>query len=227
MAKDPNRAPTIKELEQADQYAARRLCTEIPTKNFTGGLTKWDEKRKRCGITQVGCESTALGPLSIDTFTINGTLLNWEDLNVSPKLKKFWSLHPPNHLVWKKVKGKTELGCARSNFKLQQFCEFPAQRNSKNEAAFDGNIGKGNDNVPPFRYVVRNGVETCVIGRDYCDAKQISYNEQDEECYISLGQQIAEFLIGTTLIREMKAAGFGPFMAVAGGVTGVLIDQLG
>ena len=225
MAKDPNRAPTIKEIEEADEYAAKKLCIEIP-RQFTGGLTSWDDRTKKCTITEAGCAATSTGPISINSFTINGSLINWEDMNVSKDIQKFWTLHPPQHLVWKKVKDKTELGCARANFKLQQFCEYPAQRNSKNETAFDGNIGKGNDNVPGFRYIVRNGVETCIIGKDYCDAKQISYDPQIEECYIPLGQQIAEFLIGTTLIREMKAAGLGDVMSVAGGLTGVVINQL-
>jgi hypothetical protein len=221
---DPNRAPTIAELDAADTYAASKLCKEIP-REFTGGLTTWDEQNKKCKITEGGCAATSIGPLSIDTFTINGTLLDWEKMSVSQKLKKFWAIHPPKHLVWKKVKGKTEFGCARANFKLKQFCEFPAQRNSKNEAAFAGNVGKGQDNVPPFKYIVRNGVETCIIGKDYCDAKQISYDAQAEECYISTNQQISEFLIGTTLIRELKAAGLGPLLGAAGGVAGLIISN--
>ena len=204
---DPNRAPTMAELNAADEYAARKLCIEIP-KQFTSGLTSWDERKKKCTITQGGCAATSTGPLSINSFTVNGTLLNWEDMNVSKNLEKFWTIHPPQPLVWKKVKGKTELACARANFKLQQFCEFPAQRNSKNEDAFNGNIGKGYENVPPFKYIVRNGVETCVIGKDYCDAKVMSYDPIAEECYLSGYQQYQEFMVGTTLVREMKAAGF-------------------
>ena len=131
---------------------------------------------------------------------------------MSNKTEKFWAIHPPQHLVWKKVKDRSELGCARANFKLQQFCEYPAQRNSENEGAFDGNIGKGNDNVPPFKYVVRNGKETCDIGKDYCDAKVMSFDPVAEECYVSGSQQVQEFLFGTTLTREMRAAGFGGFL---------------
>jgi hypothetical protein len=214
---DPNRAPTMAELDAADEYAASKLCMEIP-RRFTGGLTSWDATRKKCTITEGGCSATGTGLISLNSFTSNGTLLDWQDFNVSKDKKKFWAIHPPQHLVWKKVKGKSTFGCSRANFKLQQFCEYPAQRNSKNEAAFDGNIGKGHDNVPPFDYVVRNGVETCVIGKDYCDAKQISYDPVAEECYISTGQQISEFLIGTTLIREMKAAGLGPLATGLGGL---------
>jgi hypothetical protein len=208
---DPNRAPTIAELNAADEYAAKNLCIEIP-KQFTGGLTQWDSKRKKCTITESGCGATTDGPLSIDTFTINGTLLNWEDLNVGKDLKKFWELSPPEHLVWKKIKGSTEFGCSRANFKLQQFCKYPSQRNSKNESAFDGNIGKGNDNVPPFKYIVENGNETCIIGKDYCDAKVMKYDPVARECYVPTGQQILEFLIGTTLVREMRGAGFTPLI---------------
>jgi len=204
---DPNRAPTMAELDAADEYAARKLCLEIPGQ-FTGGLTSWDDRRKKCTITKGGCGATSLGPISVNSFSINGTLIDWEKMNVGSKLDKFWRIHPPQHLAWKKIKGSTEFGCSRANFKFQQFCQFPAQRNSKNEDAFNGNVGKGQDNVPPFEYVIKNGVETCIIGKDYCDAKGVSYDPIAEECYISGYQQFQEFMYGTTLVREMKMAGF-------------------
>ena len=125
-------------------------------------------------------------------------------------MKKFWSITPPEHLVWKATSKSREEVCARANFKLEQFCRFPGQRTSKNDDAFAGNVGKGNTNVPPFRYTVRNGKETCIIGKDYCDSKVMAYSETDEECYVPLSQKIQEFLVSTYLIREMKKAGLGP-----------------
>jgi hypothetical protein len=186
------------------------MCVYIPKDYATGGLTTWDDRAKKCVITDSGCAATSGGLLSLDSFSPNGTLLNWEDLNVSNNRKKFWKINPPQQLVWKKIDGKTEFGCARANFKLEQFCRFPSQRDSKNEGAFDGNVGKGHDKVPGFEYIVRNGEETCIIGKDYCDAKAMSYDGVQEECYVPVGQQINEFIFGTTLTRQMRAAGFNP-----------------
>lgn len=208
--RDPNRTPTIKELNDADEYAQSKMCSDIPKRYATSGLTSWDNKRKKCVITEGGCAATVRGPISLDLFYPNGSLMDWETMNTSKSNKEFWKIHPPQQLVWKKVDGKTTFGCARANFKLEQFCRFPEQRNSKNEGAFDGNVGKGQDRVPGFRYVVRNGEETCIIGKDYCDSKAMSYNAFQEECYIPVGQQINEFILGTTLTRMMRNAGFVP-----------------
>jgi hypothetical protein len=207
--KDPNRAPTIQEVNDADDYAQSKMCIAIPKKYASSGLTYWDPKRKKCTITQGGCGATSSGLLSVDTFTSNGTILEWEKMNTSKNTRKFWSTHPPQQLVWKKVAGRTAFGCSRSNFKFRQFCQFPTQRNSKNEGAFDGNVGKGHDKVPPFTYRVIGGEEKCIIGKDYCDAKAMSYNAVQQECYVPTGQQISEFIYGTTLTRQMRSAGFG------------------
>jgi hypothetical protein len=204
---DPNRAPTIEELDAASEYAASKLCLEIPSK-ITPGLTIWDDKMKKCRITKNGCAASVGNPLSVYSFSVNGTLLDWTTLNASPALKRFWEVTPPEHLVWKLTSQSKEPVCARANFKLQQFCEFPGQRTSKNDDAFAGNTGKGNTNVPPFKYMVRNGKETCIIGKDYCDAKGISYDANKEECFVPLAQEISEFLLSSYLVREMRGAGY-------------------
>jgi hypothetical protein len=207
---DPNRAPTLEELDAASEYAASKLCVEVPAK-IEYGLTRWDGVKKECRITRAGCGAGTKNPLSVYTFSANGTLLDWKkDLDSSPVLKKFWQITPPDHLVWKVTSQSREEVCARANFKLQQFCEFPGQRTSKNDDAFAGNTGKGNVNVPPFRYTVRGGKETCIIGKDYCDSKGMEHDSEIEECYIPLSQKISEFLMSTYLTREMKKAGLGP-----------------
>ncbi len=206
---DPNRAPTIEELDAASEYAASKLCTEIPAK-IQPGLTKWDNNMKKCRITQGGCAAGVNNPLSVYTFSANGTILDWKKLDTSKALKDFWEVTPPDHLVWKTTTKSRESVCARANFKLQQFCEFPGQRTSKNDDAFAGNVGKGNTNVPPFKYIVRNGKETCVIGPDYCKSKGISYSAKDEECYVPVTQQIEEFLLSSYLVREMRSGGYEP-----------------
>jgi len=205
---DPNRAPTIEELDAASMYASSKLCVQVPGQ-IRPGMTRWDDTMKKCRITEGGCAASVGNPLSLYSFSANGTILDWEKLDVSPAIKKFWSITPPQHLVWKVVKDSSESVCARANFKLQQFCEFPGQRNSNNDDAFSGNVGKGYDNVPPFKYIVRNGKETCIIGKDYCDAKVMKYDPVKEDCYITDIQKAQEFLMSSYLVREMKKAGFG------------------
>jgi hypothetical protein len=206
-AKDPNRAPTIEELDAASEYAASKLCVEIPGR-IQNGLTRWDNVKKQCRITQGGCAAATNNPISVYTFSANGTILDWKRLDSSQVIKDFWEVTPPDHLVWKIPSKSREAVCARANFKLQQFCEFPGQRTSKNDDAFAGNVGKGNTNVPPFKYMVRNGKETCIIGKDYCDSKGISYSEKDEECYVSGGQKFSEFMMSSYLVRQMNGAGY-------------------
>jgi hypothetical protein len=197
----------MEELDAASAYAASKLCVEIPAR-IQPGLTRWDDNMKKCRITQGGCNAGVNNPLSVYTFSANGTLLDWEKLDSSKTLKDFWEVTPPEHLVWKVTSKSKESVCARANFKLQQFCEFPGQRTSKNDDAFAGNTGKGNTNVPPFKYTLRNGKETCIIGKDYCDAKGISYDANKEECYVSGFQQFQEFILSSYLIRSMNSSGF-------------------
>lgn len=204
---DPNRAPTLDELDEASEYATSKLCLEIPAR-ITPGLTTWDGNMKKCRITQGGCAASVDNPLSLYSFSTGGTLLDRDKLNTSQVLKDFWSVTPPEHLVWKSTSQSKELVCARANWKLQQFCEFPGQRTSNNSDVFAGNTGKGNTNIPPFKYTVQNGKETCIIGKDYCDAKGISYDSTKQECYVSDLQKFGEFMISSYLIREMNGAGY-------------------
>jgi hypothetical protein len=60
--------------------------------------------------------------------------------------------------------------------------------------------------------VVQNGKETCLIGKDYCDAKGMNWDGQ--ECYINNFQKIAEFLMSSYLVREMRKAGLQPLSTI-------------
>ena len=208
---DPNRAPTIEELDAASMYARSKLCVDIPSQ-FQTGLTYWDDKMKKCRISKGGCSPSMQNPISLYSFSVNGSILDWKKLGASDNLKKFWSIYPPEHLVYKVVSGSKESVCARANFKLQQFCEFPNQRTSKDDDAFGGLTGKGYDRVPPFKYLVQNGKETCLIGKDYCDAKGMNWN--GEECYVNTYQKVMEFLLSKYLMVEMRKAGLSPLSTI-------------
>ena len=100
----------------------------------------------------------------------------------------------------KYVTGKPGLVCARGNSLLYRWCKYPHTRIG---ADGYGSEGMGYTNVPPFEPVVRNGVETCIIGKDYCDDRGVSYDGTygTEDCYVSEGQKIAEFLASDVLVR--------------------------
>jgi hypothetical protein len=200
---DPNRKPTPEELEAADEYALSKLCVDIPSR-FEAGLTTWDANMKKCRITKAGCESS---PLSLKSFSPTGEILDYKKMNVSENTKKFWEVAPPEHLVYKLIKGSRSAVCARANYKLQQFCEFPRQRSSKNEGAFGSSTGKGYDVGPKFTYTTVNGEETCIIGKDYCDFKGVSYDSVNKQCYVPGAQKFGETIIGTTLIRMGQSGG--------------------
>ena len=70
---DPNRAPTLDELDEASEYATSKLCLEIPAR-ITPGLTTWDGNMKKCRITQGGCAASVGNPLSLYSFSTGGTL---------------------------------------------------------------------------------------------------------------------------------------------------------
>jgi hypothetical protein len=206
MTSDPNRKPTIEDLNAADEYANSKLCLQIP-KKFMSGLTYWDNTKKQCRITKAGCNAgDPSNPISIKSFSSNGTMLEWEKMVVSKSIQDFWKIVPPQNLIYKTIKGSGEEVCARANFKLEQFCRWPAQRGTENEGAFGGITGKGYDTGPNFKYIVRNGKETCIIGKDYCDFKGVSYDADKEECYVSDAQKVGEALFSTYL---MRAAGGG------------------
>jgi len=200
---DPNRKPTPEELEAADEYALSKLCVDIPSR-FETGLTTWDANMKKCRITKAGCESS---PLSLNSFSPTGQILDYKKMNVSENTKNFWEVAPPEHLVYKVVKGSRSAVCARANYKLQQFCQFPSMRSSKNEGTFGGSVGKGYNLGPPLAYGVLNGQETCTIGKDYCDFKGVSYDSVNKQCYVSGVQQLGESLVGETLIRMGQSTG--------------------
>ena len=207
MPNDPNRKPTMEDLDAADNYANGKLCVQIP-KQFQTGFTYWDEKMKKCRITKSGCNSgDPNNPISVSSFSSNGTLLDWEKMDVSKNKRDFWKMAPPQHLVYKNIKGSGEQVCARANYKLEQFCRWPAQRGSKNEDAFGGITGKGYDTGPGFKYLVRGGKETCIIGKDYCDFKGVSYDANKEECYVSDAQKVGEAIFSTYLMRAGAGGG--------------------
>lgn len=200
---DPNRKPTPEEVEAADEYALSKLCTDIPNR-FGTGLTTWDANMKKCRITKDGCTTT---PLSLKSFSPTGEILDYKKMNVSDNIKKFWEVAPPEHLTYKVIKGSNSAVCARANYKLQQFCEFPNQRSGKNEGAFGSSVGKGYNTGPKFTYTTVNGKETCIIGKDYCDFKGVSYDSVKKQCYVSADQALGEILVGTTLIRMANGGG--------------------
>jgi hypothetical protein len=204
-----SKAPTVDQLTAADEYASSKLCVQIPSQ-FGSGLTLWDSRTKKCKITETGCFARVGNPISYYSFTSNGTHLDWKQLNVSTNMKKFWELAPPQHLVWKTTsQSPTTKVCARANYKLQQFCEFPAQRTSKNSDAFGEYTDKGYvTQQPGFKYKIVNGKETCIIGKDYCDSKGISYDPVKGECYVNEGQKVGELLLSSYLVREMNGAGY-------------------
>jgi hypothetical protein len=204
-----SKIPTAEQLDAADEYANSQLCVEIPSK-YGRNLTTWDSKTNQCKITQTGCTASPSNPISLDSFDVNGNILRWEQLPASVNLKKFWSIVPPQHLVWKKTTASPNTPvCARANYKLQQFCEFPIQRTSKNADAFGEYTDKGYVTAqPPFSYTVIDGHETCIIGKNYCDAKGVSYDSVKGECYVSGSQQVGETLLSTYLLRESQKSGY-------------------
>jgi len=190
--------PTDQQLIDSENYAISKMCIMIPSQ-FKQSMTKWDDTAKVCRITKEGCAATPTNPLSRPVFTNNGTPIDLLSTEKNKNILNFWNdgfNWQPDQYVYKNVSGSTGQVCARANSLLYQWCEYPRTRTS----------GKGYDDVPPFKYTVRDGVETCIIGKDYCNNRGVDYDGTigNERCYVSTGQQIAEFLASSVLVRYAK-----------------------
>ena len=196
--------PTQSQIEAAEEYALAKLCTEIPSK-FKPGLTKWDDTIKACRITEAGCSSTdPKNPISRNGFTSNGDFVSPLMKATNPVFKNFWSKWEPEHLVMKVTKKSPHTKvCARANHFLYRWCEFPATRSD-----VAGTRKAGYTDVVPFQYAVRDGVETCIIPKKYCDSRGVSYNATPgkEDCYVTKGQKIGEFFASDVLVRKINAS---------------------
>jgi len=200
---------TTAQILAAEQYAMEKLCTWIPSK-FGDNLTRWDSAKKACRITQAGCKAGPTSPFSRIPFTNNGTPIDIIGGETSKFLLDFWGplgkKWTPDFYVWKTVTGSDGPVCARGNSLLYRWCEFPASREGKDGW---GSSGGGYNDVPPFKYTVRdNYKETCVIGKDYCDNRGVSYSDayMNEDCYVPEWQKVSEFLASETLVRYGRRA---------------------
>jgi hypothetical protein len=46
--------------------------------------------------------------------------------------------------------------------------------------------------------------QTCLINKDYCLGKSMQYDESKNKCTISKGQEVAEMMFGTTMVRGLN-----------------------
>jgi hypothetical protein len=189
-----NRIPTDAEIAAADNYALSKLCIEIPEK-YGNGLTTWDKNSKSCKITENGCKADKNNPISQVTFTDDGQPFDFNQYH--PTFKSFWKYSAPEFLVMKETAtSTTKKVCSRANEQLYNWCTFPKNRDNKPKA--------GVTNAKPFVYGVINERETCIIPKEYCDDKGVSYNHEKQECYVSQNQKVAEFISSPALVRSGK-----------------------
>jgi hypothetical protein len=194
--------PTAEQIQAAEEYATSKLCTEIPGK-FMPGLTRWEGGQ--CRITEFGCDANnESSPISRLGFTSNGDYISPLVMANDPMFREFWKKWEPEHYVMKVTKKSPyKKVCARANHLFYRWCMYPAARSDQ-----WGTEKKGYTDVPRFEYAVRNGVETCIIGKDYCDNRGISYNGTPgkEECYVSTAQKVGEFFASDVLVRRINAS---------------------
>lgn len=189
--------PTTDELNDAHLYAMSKLCTEIPDKFGAPGGTVWDDREKKCRITERGCEARVTNPISQPMFTASGEYITFS--NDDRTFGDFWKKNPPGFYVWKATANSGgQRVCARANFLLWQWCEIPRSRAENHEP--------GITNTPRFEYNIRNGQEECYIPKEYCDSKGVNYNATTRDCYVSNKQKIAEFFTGSVYIRSQRAS---------------------
>ena len=187
-------SPTDSQLQDSEDYAMSKLCTEIPSK-YGSGLTQWDPKSKSCKITDKGCTPDVTNPISRIMYTSSGEPLSFDqnDRNFGP----FWKYWNPDMYV-KKVTSKSPNTpvCSRGNSLLYQWCKYPQKRSDKSIP--------GLTNQVPFDYSIKNGSETCEVTPDYCKAHGVNY--KDQTCYVTKGQQIGEFFASEVLVRRLKVS---------------------
>lgn len=187
--------PTHDDLTKADLYAMSKLCKEIPSK-YGVGLTEWDPRRKVCKITEKGCTAQDTNPISQKLYGAGGQLKEFPDYHRS--FGDFWKHYEPEFLVWKSGPNGNKQ-CMRGNYDLQNWCENPRTRARGHQP--------GITNVIPFIHTVSEGKETCIIPKEYCDSKGVSYVDSNTgNCKVSGGQKFGEFLTGTVMVRSIKAS---------------------
>jgi len=205
MSASGDKVPTQQQLEWSEVDALSRLCagpTSL-TSSFAVNLTRWDPTSNTCHVNSAGCQASDSSPFSQFKYKNNG---DEKDITAeqTPDKKRldFWASGgwSPDYYVMKRVTGKQGDVCARGNSLLYRWCKYP---NTRIGADGYGSEGPGYTDVPAFQPAVHNGVETCIIGQDYCDNRGVSYDGTygKEDCYISEGQKIEEFLTSDVLIR--------------------------
>jgi hypothetical protein len=194
MSKD---VPNPNDITAAHTYAMSRLCLEIPEKFGEPGITRWDDVDKVCRITKKGCQPDVRNPISQPLFDHDGNIIKQDMSNVM--FSEFWKRHRPGYYVWRTTKDSPrEEVCARGNYLMQRWCEYPKSRGDKDIP--------GVTDAEPFKYVIRNGIELCEIPKSYCEAKGVSYDEEKKDCYVPKSQQLAEFFTSSVLIRSQRAS---------------------
>lgn len=189
--------PTEEELDAAQEYALAMLCTEIPSQYGPPGLTEWDDARKVCRITEKGCQPSEYNPLTRPAFDSNGKMIEYNE-NTSRVFGSFWAKHPHGYYTWRVTeKSPMTSVCAPSNYLMQQWCESPRTRSEK--------AVPGVTDTVPFTWAVKNGKEVCEIPKAYCDAKGVSYDAEDKDCFVKTSQKVAEFFTGSVFIRSQNA----------------------
>lgn len=189
--------PTEAELDAAQEYALAMLCTEIPSQYGPAGLTEWDDGRKVCRITEKGCQPSEFNPLTRPAFDSTGKMIQYDE-TTSRSFGPFWEKHPFGYYTWRVTKNSSGTNvCAPSNYLLQQWCESPSTRADKSIPGITDTV--------PFKYSVRNGKEVCDIPKAYCDAKGVSYNAEEKDCFVKNSQKVAEFFTGSVFIRSQNA----------------------
>ena len=199
--------PSVEQFEAAEKYALAKMCTAIPQKKLgVSGYTQWNSNEQKCQITPNGCNASSTNPFSRLTYNSVGSFIDYKNAESNSNIRDFWKYFNVEHLVMKKVSADPEkLVCARANTMLKRWCEIPNTRTSSGDLKDYG--GKGYNMGPGFEYKVVNGVETCKIGKNYCDFKGVGYDDtlNRETCYVPEGQKFAEFLTGTTLVRGLNS----------------------
>ena len=192
--------PTPQQILDSENYARKRMCTAIPS-SIKPGLTYWDDIKNSCRITTAGCNASSQNPLSRPVVSVNnGQMINLFETEKNQTILDFWdkgNKWVPDQYVMKKITGSGSAVCARANTLLYQWCNYPETRLTGE------NSGPGYTDVPAFTYAVRDGKEDCIIGKDYCDNRGVSYDGTPgkEDCYVPTGQKIAEFLASSVLVR--------------------------
>lgn len=182
----------------SEEYAISQMCTAIPSE-FGRGLTEWDPINKKCKITDAGCSPSDTNPISRFQFSSSGKQLDFsQDDRIFGKFWKYWY---PDMLVKKVTTMSPKIAvCSRANSLFYQWLKYPETRSTGGEQI------SGVTNVPPFEYSIRNGVERGLIPEEYCKSKGVSYDAVNFNCYVSKGQQIAEFLSSEYLVRKSKVS---------------------